>query len=173
MMAEKINNVKRARNSKTPLIATMTILVLILMTYMMLPTVIFLALSMLPTLSLLLVKTGSKYSFRYKFLSVGGLNFAGAMPFLFRLWFTDNSWGGAIALFMENGHFMIIYLTAFVGWLFFRFIPPVVLSFLEVSDQHRVANLREAQAKLVARWGDDVTLNASEPAKKKETERKN
>ena len=52
--------------------------------------------------------------------------------------------------------FIIIYLAAAVGWIFYRCIPPVVLSVLEMSDQRRVVHLRELQTKLVAKWGEEV-----------------
>ncbi|MGN1080072.1 MAG: hypothetical protein ACI4TE_07875, partial [Alphaproteobacteria bacterium] len=63
---------------------------------------------------------------------------------------------GAIDLFLGHISFLVIYLAAAVGWIFYRCIPPVVLSVLEMSDQRRVIHLRELQTKLVAKWGEEV-----------------
>ena len=156
------NKARGNGRSNFSLVALGSITVIVVMMYMMLPTLILLLLSMAPTLiSLIMNATAAKASFRYKIFSIGGLNFAGASPFLFRLWFTDNSWNGAIELFIGNGHFFIIYATAFVGWLFYYCIPPIVLSVFEMTDQRRVANLRESQARLVAKWGEEVASDVS------------
>ncbi len=139
----------------------------------MLPTVVFLFLSMLPTLAALVIEVGSKSKLKYKWLCIGGLNFTGTLPFLFKLWFNDNTFDGAISLFLEHVSFIVIYLTAGGGWIFYRCIPPVVLSFLEMSDQRRVVHLRELQAKLVAKWGEEVvdenSAKTAAPLEKKDT----
>ncbi|MBR1778238.1 MAG: acyl-CoA synthetase [Alphaproteobacteria bacterium] len=147
----------KTKKSKDSILTTgFAFLVLFPMMYLMLPTVIFLFLSMLPTLVALVIDSNSKTRFKYKWLCIGGLNFAGSLPYLFRLWFGNNTWDGAVGLFLGGGAFLIIYLTALVGWVFYRCIPSVVLSFLEMSDQRRVVHLREAQAKLIAKWGEEV-----------------
>lgn len=116
----------------------------------------FLFLSMLPTLVALIIDTSSKAKFKYKWLCIGGLNFAGALPFLFKLWFGSNTLDGAVNLFLGHVSFIVIYLAAAIGWIFYRCIPPVVLSFLEMNDQRRVVHLRELQTKLIAKWGEEV-----------------
>ena len=166
-MAEKSKQKKKSKDSF--LTTGFAFLLLFPMMYMMLPTVVFMLLGMLPTLVALIIDASSKKRLKYKWLCVGGLNFSGCLPFLFRLWFGDNTWSGAVGMFLSNGCFMIIYLTAFIGWLFYRCIPPIVLNFLELSDQRRVVGLREAQAKLVAKWGEEVA-SISLKAKRKEPE---
>ena len=158
-MAEKKEKSKKSKDSI--LTTSFALLILLPMTYLMLPTVIFLFLGMLPTLVALILDSGSKSKFKYKWLCVGGLNFAGSLPFLFRLWFGNNTWDGAVGMFINGGAFLIIYLAACVGWIFYRCIPPAVLSFLEMTDQRRVVLLREAQAKLIAKWGEEVAGTTS------------
>ena len=149
---------KETKRKKISSILTsgLSFLILCPMLFLMLPTVVFLFLSMLPTFIALIVDTSSKVKFKYKWLCVGGLNFAGALPFLFKLWFGSNTPDGALNLFLGNVAFIVIYLAAAVGWVFYRCIPPVVLSFLEMNDQRRVAHLRELQVKLVAKWGEEI-----------------
>ena len=152
----KGNGKKKKKFKDSILTSGLSFLILFPMLFLMLPTVVFLFLSMLPTLVALIIDTSSKTKFKYKWLCIGGLNFAGALPFLFKLWFGSNTLDGAINLFLGNVSFIIIYLAAAVGWVFFRCIPPVVLSFLEMSDQRRVVHLRELQSKLIAKWGEEV-----------------
>ncbi|MBO4520616.1 MAG: acyl-CoA synthetase [Alphaproteobacteria bacterium] len=163
---------QNAKRKDSLLTTGFSFLILFPMMYLMLPTVIFLFLGMLPTLVALVVDSSSKSKLKYKWLCIGGLNFAGSLPYLFRLWFSgNNTWDGAVEMFLSGMAFFIIYLTAFIGYLLYRYIPPVVLSFLELSDQRRVVNLREAQVKLIAKWGEEVAsgvaVNVSEPSKNK------
>lgn len=156
-------NVKKTKKHKDSILTTgFAFLVLFPMMYLMLPTVIFLFLAMLPTIVALIIDAGSRSKLKYKWLCVGGLNFSGALPFLFRLWFGDNTWSGAVEMFLNNACFIIVYLTAFVGFLLYRSVPPVVLSFLEMTDQRRVIALREAQTKLVAKWGGVVAADVAD-----------
>ena len=169
MSVKKEDKNKRRKQQKDSFLTTgFAFLVLFPMMYLMLPTVIFMLLSMLPTLVALIIDASSKRKLKYKWLCVGGLNFSGTLPYLFRLWFGDNSWSGAVGLFLGNGCFLIVYFTALIGWSFYRFIPPIVLNFLEVTDQRRVVNLREDQAKLIAKWGEEVAGTASLADAKKE-----
>lgn len=139
---------------------SLSFMVLFPMLLLMLPTVVFMFLSMLPTLIALVVDAGSRAKAKYKWLCIGGVNFAGALPFLFKLWFGSNTLDGAIDLFINGVAFIIIYLAAAVGWVFYRCIPPVVLNCVEMSDQRRVVYLRELQAKLIAKWGEEVAEGA-------------
>lgn len=162
---------KKPKKQKDSILTTgFAFLVLFPMMYLMLPTVIFLFLSMLPTLIALIIDSSSKSKLKYKWLCIGGLNFAGSLPFLFRLWFSNNTWDGAVGLFLSSGSFVIIYLTAFIGYIFYRCIPSVVLSFLEMTDRRRVVHLREAQAKLIAKWGEEVAGTAAIALKKQVAE---
>lgn len=133
-------------------------LLLFLMFLLMLPTTVFLFLSMLPTLVSMFAdnrqEDGHKY--KYKWLCVGGLNVAGALPFLFRMWFGDNSLDAAIALFMQVSTVIVVYGAAGIGWVFYRCIPLLVLHFLELADQRKVLNLKERQKKLIDKWGAEI-----------------
>ena len=151
----------KAKKAKDSLLATsLAFTILFPMMYLMLPTVVFMFLSMLPTLVALIIDSSSRSRLKYKWLSIGGLNFAGTMPYLPRLWFGQNTWDGAVGLFLAGGSFLIIYLAAFAGWLMYRCIPPVVLAFVEMADQRRVSALREAQDRLISKWGKDVSAEA-------------
>lgn len=120
-------------------------------------TVLFFLLSMMPTLVSLVLENKYKLRYKYKWLCVGGMNFAGTLPFLFRLWFGDNSLEGAMELFFDFKTIFVTFGSAAIGFLFSRCIPPVILGIVEMTDQRRVAFLRDLQKKLVEKWGDEVT----------------
>jgi len=167
---EAAKGMKKGRKTKDSLLAiSMAFLIMFPLMYLMLPTVVFVFLSMLPTLVSLIVDTSSRSKLKYKWLCIGGLNFAGTIPFLSRLWFGQNTWDGAVGMFLSGGNFMIIYLAAFAGWVLYRCIPPVVLGFLEMADQRRVGILREAQSRLIDKWGKDVAAEADLKVLKKKT----
>lgn len=139
-------------------------LILFLMFLLMLPTTFFLFLAMLPTLVSMFADNRQEggHKYKYKWLCVGGLNIAGALPFLFRMWFGDNSLDAAIGMFMQVSTVVVVYGAAGVGWVFYRCIPLLVLHFLELSDQRKVITLKERQKKLIEKWGHEITVSSSE-----------
>ncbi len=138
--------------------SALSFLILFPMLFWMLPTFVFFCFSMLPTFIVLITEIHSKTKLKYKWLCVGGLNFAGALPFLFQLWFDNNTLQEAVTIFFCNTAFVMIYCSALVGWFFYRFIPAIVSVFLEMSDQRRLVYLQELQTKLIAKWGKEVSF---------------
>ncbi len=118
-----------------------------------LPTLTLLFFAMLPTLAAAIVDRGPH---RYAWLCVGGLNFAGAAPYLFKLWFEAHTLDNAFAQLSDVLALLVIYGSAAFGWLLYMMMPPVVGAFLQVAAQRRVATLRANQKKLVDQWGPDV-----------------
>ena len=139
-------------------------LILFLMFLLMLPTTVFLFLAMLPTLVSMFADNRQEggHKYKYKWLCIGGLNVAGALPFLFQMWFGDNSLDAAIGMFMQVSTVVVVYGAAGVGWVFYRCIPLLVLHFLELSDQRKVITLKERQKKLIEKWGHEITVSSSE-----------
>ncbi len=154
MNAPQKNPPKKRKDSF--LTTAMSLLILLPMLLLMLPTVVFMAFGMLPTFIALIIDSSTRTKIKYKWLCIGGMNFAGTLPFLFKLWFGENTFDGAISLFLEGLPLLVVYFAAAVGWLFCRCIPPIVLNIMEIADQRRVVTLREMQAKLIAKWGEEV-----------------
>lgn len=138
--------------------AISTMIVLFPMVYFLRSTVVFLMLTMMPTLASLFIETKNGSRYKYKWLCIGGLNFAGALPFMFKMWFTDNTIWGAIAMFFSIKTILVTFGAAALGLLFARTIPMFVLTFIETKDQRRVLALKEIQKKMVEKWGEDVTV---------------
>lgn len=120
---------------------------------MFLPTVIFLLVAMLPTIAAYVVE---KKPAKYEWICVGGLNFAGASPFLLALWKGRHTIESAGAMLTDVFTLMAMYGAAGVGWLIFMVLPPMIGIFMQMKAQRRVATLKATQARLIATWGPEV-----------------
>lgn len=126
------------------------------------PTVIVLGVGMAPTLGAYVSERGPN---KYEFLCVGGLNFAGVIPYLFGLWFGVDTIDEATRLLTESPMLLWAWLAAGAGWFLYRATPPLVASYMSMTTQRRINGLRAAQRKLVEDWGSDV-VKAPDGAKK-------
>lgn len=118
-----------------------------------LPTVVLVFFTALPTLGAWLSEKGQH---KYAWLCVGGLNFAGLIPYLFGLWFGVHTLDEAFRLLTDATMLLVVYGCSGLGWLIYIAMPPMVASYLSLIGQRRVANLKSAQKKLIDDWGDDV-----------------
>ena len=120
---------------------------------MFLPTVIFLAFAMLPTVAAYIVDRNPD---KYEWICVGGLNFAGSVPFLLQLWTGRHTVEAAAAQLTDVFTLMAVYGAAGVGWLMFMALPPVVGVFAQMKAQRRVTTLKATQQRLIQTWGPEV-----------------
>jgi hypothetical protein len=118
-----------------------------------LPTVVLVFVTMLPTFVAWATEKGPH---KYAFLCVGGINFAGVVPYLFTLWFGVHTLDEALHMLTDAGVLMVAYGCAGAGWLVYTAMPPMVASYLAMTSQGRVGNLKSVQKKLIDDWGDDV-----------------
>lgn len=128
-----------------------------------LPTVLFLFVAMLPTSVAFVAGLGKKK--RYDWICIGGLNFAGASPFLLTLWTGRNTVEAAFDELASVFNLMAIYGSAALGWLLFIAMPPIMVVFMQMSAQHRIGVLKQTQAHLVQIWGAEVGKAKAAPAK--------
>lgn len=128
-------------------------LIAVLMIAISLPTVMVLFFGMMPTLVAMIIdRTPQKYAA----LCVAAMNFCGVFPYLMRLWTGAHSINAAADILTNVFALVVMYGTAGFGWLIFSGVPPVVLAFLAVVDQRRVATLRASQRKIIEEWGESV-----------------
>ncbi len=118
-----------------------------------LPTATVLVFTMLPTLAAYFSERGNS---RYAWLCVGGLNFAGVIPFLFGLWFGVHTEDEALRLISDGNVLVSAYATSALGWMIYKAMPPMIGSWLKFSTDRRVGSLKAAQRKLIEDWGDEV-----------------
>lgn len=119
-----------------------------------LPTVTLAFFCGLPTMG---AWVSEKAPHKYAWLCVGGLNFAGTLPFLFDLWFGVHTLDEAINMLSNGTVLLWAYGCAGIGWGLYLVTPPVVKSWLAFITERRVASLKAAQKKLVEDWGQEVT----------------
>ncbi len=114
---------------------------------------------MLPTLTAYWIdRTPQKYSA----FCVGSLNLSGVFPSFIELVSGKNNVGQAWEILSTNPFNLAIrYGTAAVGWALYLFLPSLIVAFLTVVAQHRIAELRGRQRELARIWGTDI---AAEPS---------
>jgi len=147
----------RRRATKPLAIATGTLVLL----FAALPTTTLLAVGMAPTLGAFIGDTAPG---RYLTKCVAGMNLAGVIPFLYKLWTTGHDMATAIALVTDLYVWLSMYSAAAVGWLLFLGFPGVVAMFRALNAQRRIYMLREQQKDLINEWGDCI-LPLTEPQK--------
>ena len=126
-----------------------------------LPTVILLAVGMVPTLVAYIVdRNPMKYASR----TVGYLNFCGCLPYALRLWTGDHSVDAVIGILVDPFAWFAMYGAAAVGWLIYYFTPPVVAAWMAVNHEIRQQALKSRQAELTNEWGNTVRRAATEAA---------
>ena len=123
-----------------------------------LPTFLVVSITMLPTVGAYFSERGSN---RYAWLCVGGLNFAGVVPYLFGLWFGVHTIDEAMRLLSEMTVLLWAYGASLIGWLIYKAMPPIVGSWLKMRSERRIASLKSTQAKLIEDWGDEVNKKAA------------
>lgn len=123
------------------------------------PTLIVFGIGMVPTLVALII---DRTEHKYVTLGVGSMNFAGVFPYLLKLWTLPQSFESAASIVTSVFALVVMYGAAAFGWMIFIAVPPVVIAFLVVLAQRRVAVLRASQRKIVEEWGESVARPETE-----------
>lgn len=124
-----------------------------------LPTVIILLVGMIPTVVAYIIDlTPGRYAAR----CVAGLNIAGVVPFLNRLWSSTNDLPAAIGVVTDVYAWFAFYAASGVGWALFVSLPGFVASFKTYSAKRRANVLREHLGELKEEWGSEITGVAAE-----------
>jgi len=147
---------QRRRATKPLAIATGALVLL----FAALPTTTLLAVAMAPTLGAFIGDTTPR---RYLTKCVAGMNLAGTIPFLHKLWTTSHDMATAIALVTDLYVWLSMYSAAAVGWLLFLGFPGVVAMVRALNARRRIYMLREQQKSLINEWGDTILPSAEAP----------
>ena len=102
--------------------------------------------------------------------AIGYLNFAGCLPYAFKLWTGQNTISGVIELVFDPSALMIMYSSAAVGWMLVFIMSPIMSAYLVVLHEAKLRSIASRQEALVKEWGKEVRgrhLQAS-PAKQRE-----
>jgi hypothetical protein len=118
------------------------------------PTWIVIFFGLMPTMVALII---DRSRYRYAWIAVGGLNFAGTAPYLVDMWFGQHNIGAAINILTDPFKLIVMYGAAGMGWALCMAFPPIVGAFIDVAAQRKIASLRGDQQKLISLWGKEVT----------------
>lgn len=140
-----------SRKGKGHRLGLMVIGILLIPLFM--PTVLFLAVAMLPTFVATIVDRSPK---RFGGITVGGLNFAGAAPSLMSLWMDSHTIENAMMLLTDVFGLVLIFGSAAFGWLLYAATPTLVMAFLSATASRRLGTLKSAQKQLIDDWGPEV-----------------
>ena len=133
-------------------VLTISVLVVVLL-LAALPTAMLLAIGLAPTLVALIVDmTPGRYLTR----CVAGLNIAGLMPFVHKLWLGGHTMGMAFSIVTDVYAWLVIYSGSAIGWLLFLGLPGAVAIFRQLNAKRRIYMLRERQRTLISEWGESI-----------------
>jgi hypothetical protein len=139
------------RPAKGPSPATVwAVIVLGLALVFALPTLLVVAIGMVPAMVAVFIDQSPKKHFG---ICVAGLNFAGVAPFLAELWGGHNGVGTALKIIGNVYAWFVMYGAAGVGWVLYLFLPAVVAGFLAIRAETRLAELAKMRARLAGEWG--------------------
>src|ERR1043166_8387409 len=116
---------------------------------LMIPTVIVLAVALVPTLVAFIMERGKGY---YGGLTVGAMNLAGTSPYLADLWFKGHNVDAAVGIITNVFAWMMFYGAAMFGWAIYSTTPSIVSAYMTMTAGNRITSLRSQQRELVQKW---------------------
>jgi hypothetical protein len=118
-----------------------------------LPTVTLLAVGMVPCVVAYIVDLSPG---RYACRCVAWLNFAGVFPYLFKLWNTGHTMGGALKISSDPFAWLVMFSAAGLGWLLFLGVPGAAAAIQSFNAKRTAEQLKDRQRELVEEWGKAV-----------------
>lgn len=118
------------------------------------PSAALLCIGMLPTFVAMFAdpkRAGTKV------VTVGALNLAGCVPFLFKLWSEGHELDVALNIAMDPQAIIVMYAAAGAGYMIEWSMSSVVAAILYQRGLARQESIKKRQAELVNRWGAEVT----------------
>ncbi len=120
---------------------------------MIIPTVIVLAVALVPTGVAFIMERGKGY---YGGLTVGAMNLAGASPYLADLWSEGHTVAAAVGIITNVFAWLVFYGAAMFGWAIYSTTPAAVSAIMTMTAGQRITGMRATQRDLVQKWGPDV-----------------
>jgi hypothetical protein len=130
---------------------------------LLLPVTIVLAVAMVPTLVARIVDPAPG---RQLTITVGSLNFAGALWFMHDLWSPWPAFSAIVPTLSDMLGWLSALVGAGTGWALYSLMPVVSRSIATTKSNLRLSRIRKAQADLVEQWGDPVRGGNTLPAER-------
>jgi len=128
---------------------------------LLLPSTLVLLVAMVPTLVARIVDPAPG---RHLTITVGSLNFAGALWFLHDLWSDGQSFSAILPTLGDMIGWLAALVGAGAGWALYSLMPIVSRSIATTKSNMRLNRLRKGQDELVEQWGDPVRGGNTLPA---------
>lgn len=134
----------------------LSLLIIAIVGFIFLPTTVFLAFGMLPTMGAFATDRSVG---RNKTICVGAMNFAGCFPFLLDFWteFGQQTVDNAFRLASDPSNILVIYLLAAGGYAIDKAVTGITASIILQKADRRLKKIKIEQGKLTKRWGEKVT----------------
>lgn len=121
--------------------------------FVALPTAILLIVGLVPTLAALISdRTPGKYLMK----CVAGMNVAGLLPWIYKLWMTGHDMVTAMDMSTDIFMWFSIYAASGMGWALFLGLPSAVAMSRVLNAKRRIYVLRERQKTLFNEWGECI-----------------
>ncbi len=128
---------------------------------LLLPSTLVLIPAMVPTLVARVVDPDPG---RHLTITVGSLNFAGALWFMHDLWSADQSFSAIAPTLSDMIGWLAALVGAGMGWGIYYLMPFVSRSLATTKSNLRMSRVRKSQEDLVEQWGDPVRGGLTLPA---------
>ncbi|MDQ7246531.1 hypothetical protein [Dongia sedimenti] len=128
---------------------------------LLLPSTLVLIPAMVPTLVARVVDPAPG---RHLTITVGSLNFAGALWFMHDLWSEGQSFSAILPTLGDMLGWLAALVGAGSGWAIYSLMPIVSRSIATAKSNLRLNRVRKAQEALVEEWGDPVRGGHTLPA---------
>lgn len=127
--------------------------------YVLHPTIIVAIGGMIPTWVAYIVDNRPQ---RYAARTVGYANAAGVVIVAMDMWLRDHTWQRALELISDPLNWAIMFGAAALGWALYFALPPMMRTYLAVTNELKLKQLKTEQRELINEWGLEVTETARE-----------
>lgn len=138
----------------------MFLVCIILAGLIFLPTSMLVFTGMLPTICAFFLSIRRA---RARISTVAAMNFAGCVPFIFKLWSSENDFAYSFQIITDPMTIIVIYGAATLGYMIDWVVVGFVSSLLYQKAELRLKAIRARQNELVAQWGQEVAGNIQMP----------
>lgn len=142
---------KRKKKSNT---VNVFLILFMLMGAVFLPTAFLLFVGLLPMIVAFFVDPNPS---KIKAVTVGAMNIAGCVPFLFELWLSEHTLEQAVSIISDPFAIIVMYSAAAIGYLIDWIMTIAVANVLYQRGLARKKLIEETQAELIKRWGMEVS----------------
>ncbi len=125
----------------------------------LMPSVIVLAINMAPAIVAYAVDRSRE---KYLAVTVGLLNFCGALPAEAALWQRGQTYAAAMDIASDAFFWLVAYGAAALGWVIYFMIPPILGHYYGITSQARLLSHERKQQALIQAWGEEVAGEITE-----------